>query len=248
MTKGCQTLVTWLSDLTEEGTVNCCIGQLNKIWQDTAMLDFGTALQCHISLLCKQSQRLTGLCNIPCPTWGWHLVRLASWRIWLVGPASVRNAIMRCLGKLVPCWGNILKVSWWSTLCVWFISAVVSTLKLEKRGRVFQLKRIKLFMEHFFLQRQHVNPALEANVSKIQKRTHDLSFLAQCTIHHFQGASTSRLSLSPSLASTDHLELEVFRPNLEVSLVWKALASHLEVRQTTLKSNTQRSPVLQIQT
>ena len=144
----------------------CTVGQINKIWLDTAMDDLWAALQCYISLLCKQSQRLTGLCNIPCPTWGWHLVRLASWRIWLVGPASVRNAIMRCLGKLVPCWGNILKVSWWSTLCVWFISAVVSTLKLEKRGRVvFQLKRIKLFMEHFFFAKATCEPVLEANVS-----------------------------------------------------------------------------------
>ena len=100
------------------------------------------------------------------PSWRWHLVRLASWRIWLVGPASVRNAIMRCLGKLVPCWGNILKVSSWSTLCVWFISAVSLYSKIrEERARGVPTKEHAVFMERFFFQMQHVNPALEANVS-----------------------------------------------------------------------------------
>ena len=31
----------------------CTVGQINKIWLDTAMVDLGSAMQCHISLLCS---------------------------------------------------------------------------------------------------------------------------------------------------------------------------------------------------
>ena len=152
--------LTWLK------AGQCTVGQINKIWLDTAMDDLGAAMQCHISLLGNKRQGLTGLCNIHCPTWRWHLVRLASWRIWLVGLASVRNAIMRCLGKLVPCWGNILKVSSGSTLCVWFISAVSLYSKTrEERARGVPTKKNEVACGTFLLQRQYVNPALEANVS-----------------------------------------------------------------------------------
>ena len=126
----------------------------------------------------------------------------------------------------------------------------LSTLKLEKRGRVFQLKRIKLFMEHFFFAKATCEPSPGSKCFLNSKAHTRLVF--PCTMHN---SPLSRRQYFPSVSFplpcfNRPLAVRVgsLRPNLEVSLVWKALASHLEVRQTTLKSNTQRSPVLQIQT
>ena len=65
-------------------------------------------------------------------------------------------------------------------------------------------------MEHFFLQRQHVNQALEANVSQTQKRTHDLS----CTMHN---SPLSRRQYFPS---------GIFPPPLlqQTTWSWKSFA------------------------
>ena len=125
----------------------------------------------------------------------------------------------------------------------------LSTLKLEKWGHVvFQLKRMKLLVEHFFCKDNMWTQPWKQMFLKFKSAHTTCLSLHNAQFTSFKAPVLPVWHLSPSLASTDHLELEVFRPNLEDSLVWKALASHLEVRQTALQSSTPRSPLLQIQT
>ena len=67
----------------------------------------------------------------------------------------------------------------------------------EERARGVPTKENEVVYGTFFFANATGEPSPGSKCFLNQKRTHDLSFLARCTIHHFRGASTSRLASFP---------------------------------------------------